>query len=79
MLGVDFGDRLVKGLDAEAVDEFVVRRFDLLVDLLSVEEVDVRRDEDPGERGVSEYPESWRSILRGSNFGDDIGLSGETG
>jgi hypothetical protein len=58
MLGVDFGDRLVEGLVAEAIGEFVVRRFDLLVDLLSVEEVDVRRDEDPGERGVSEYPES---------------------
>jgi hypothetical protein len=79
MLGVDFGARFVEGLDAEAVDEFVVRRFDLLVDLLSVEEVDVRREEDPGERGVSEYPESWRSILRASNFGDDIGLNGETG
>jgi hypothetical protein len=77
MLGVDFGDRFVEGLDAEAVDAFVVRRFDLLVDLLSVEEVDVRR-EDPGERGVSEYPESWRSILRASNLGD-IGLNGETG
>jgi len=49
---------LAEGLDAEAVDGFVVRRFDLLVDLLSVEEVDVRREEDPGERGVSEYPES---------------------
>jgi hypothetical protein len=53
VLGVDFGARLVEGLDAEAVDEFVVRRFDLLFDLLSVEDVDVRR-EDPGERGVSE-------------------------